>query len=182
MFCQVQRSDPEAVACQGQFPADRIPYGERESATPAGVAGWAPRPGGVGQHVGSTAGGAAPAQQLELLAQFREVVDLAVLNQPVAAIVAADRLSAPSLIDDRQSGVHHAERTVKQKPRSVWPPVLEFSSQRQEQLPVSRLVVPVKYPRDSAHAGRLSPHCSAPQRQLSRAAATWRLTEQFPPR
>ena len=100
---QEQRLLAEAIACQHQSFASRVPDGKGEHAAQPLYAILAPLLVGVDDHLGVGGRTERVPSGLQIATQFLEVVDLAVEDDLDLAVLVAKRLVPGVQIDDRQS-------------------------------------------------------------------------------
>jgi hypothetical protein len=147
----VEGLDPEAVAGEDE-PAPRgVPDRHREH--PAQALGEAPPPllVAVDEHLRVRARPEPMAGPLELPAQLREVVDLAVLDDGAGAVLVRDWLVAAREVDDREPPRSEPDAALDERAVRVGPAVDERGRHRREPLPVDR--APRRGdPADPAHA------------------------------
>src|SRR6185437_8523110 len=115
----VQRLDAEAVARQEEPPLAAVPDREREHPLEALDAALALLLVEVEDGLGVGAAAVAVAALLELRAQRRVVVDLAVVDEPDALVLVRHRLRAARQVDDREPPVAEANRAVEPQPLAV---------------------------------------------------------------
>src|SRR4051794_2336772 len=100
VFGQEKRSNSKAVAREEQLARKHVPYGESKVAVQAFEAGLPPLCVRMHEDFRVACGRKARAERLELVAEFDVVVDLPVLDDPVASVLTRQRLVAVSEVDD----------------------------------------------------------------------------------
>jgi hypothetical protein len=134
----VDRLDADAIACEQQALPARIPDREREHAAEAFDAGIAPLLVPVDDHLGVGMGAEPVARALQLRAQVREVVDLAVERHPDAAVLVRQRLLTRGDVDDAQPAMREADALAHVVPVGVGAPVRDGVRHRRQQLTIDR--------------------------------------------
>ena len=86
--------------------------------------------------------------------QLREVVDLAVEDDPDRAVFVGDRLVTPRAVDDGEAAHGEADAPVQMAPVLVRPPVADGLAHPPEQLGVHAAVAAAHDPDDSTHRWR----------------------------
>ena len=110
---QVQGFDPEAVAGDKQLLAVALPYGEGEHAVELGQQRLTPGVIALEQHFGVAIGEKAVAQVLQLVAQFRVVVDGTVEHHRQAQVAVDHRLAGSfGQVHDLQPAMAEGNRAL----------------------------------------------------------------------
>ena len=172
----VQRLDPEAVAREHEPPPLAVP--DRDGEHPAQALGEARAVllVEVDEHLGVRVRRAEHvARALELGAQLGVVVDLAVLDDDDAPVLARDRLVAALEVDDRQPPRGEPGLAVDHLAAAVGPAVHERRAHRAEDVAVDGPPVGADDAADAAHvsrrAGTAATARATPSRRRSRSRA-----------
>ena len=111
---QVQRLDPEAIASRERPPGDAVDEHEGEHAVEALEASLAPFPVSVQDDLGVAARHERISQRFELRAKLDVIVDLAVVDDPVAPIGSRHRLMPEwAQVEDRQPSVRERDDRIR---------------------------------------------------------------------
>ncbi len=148
----IQRLDAESVARQEQLLPAAVPDREGEHAVQAGRTVLAPLGIRPENDLGIAVGNEMMTERLQLLAQFRVVVDGAIEDQCESGRVIAHGLRGTfRQVDDRQSPVSQRDRAVEPGAAAVRSAPRERIRHPAEHAPVRRLSVKAQLTADSAH-------------------------------
>ncbi len=169
-----QRANAEAVAREEQLARLSIPDRDREVAVEAVEAPRSPLLVRVSDDLGVGRRREHVPERAQLVLQLDVVVDLAVLHDPVPAILGRERLVASLEVDDRETRVRHPEAPVEVEPDAVGTAVLQLARHGEEEVRRGVTPLPGVDARDSAHRWPLSQDMDEPlvgQRDPADAAA-----------
>src|SRR5262249_6682565 len=135
-----ERPYAEAVASKEQLSSLPVPDGDREVPVEALQASRAPLLVRVGDHLGVARRRESVAEAPQFRLQLDVVVDLAVLHDPVPAVLVGERLIPVDEVDDGESSRRHSETPVQVETGPVRSTVLQLPGNGEQKLRVSRTI------------------------------------------
>ena len=136
----MERLDAGPIAHQEQLPLRHVPDREGEDSAQPQHAVVTPLFIGTYDDLSVTVRSETPSALLQLTTQFPEVVNLAVEDDPHAAVVVGQRLIATLQIDDGQSSESQADASTLVEPTPVGTAMMQRPDHPRQQLTIDRLL------------------------------------------